>query len=176
VVGAGMKDETRMGPLISAEQRTNVLAAIKQGIKDAGKPVLGGGIPANLKKGFFVEPTLFDNVPVNCRLYREEIFGPVLPVTTFDTEAELITAANDTPYGLAASIWTGDTAKGQRLAAQVRAGTVWVNIHNFVFNSAPYGGYKQSGIGRELGREGLEAYTEVKNVITWVAEAPFKWY
>lgn len=176
VVGDGMKEETRMGPLISADQRKSVMGYIRQATKEIGKPVIGGGTPAQLQQGYFVEATIFDNVPVDNRLYREEVFGPVLTVTAFDGESQLIAAANDTPYGLAASIWTRNSARGQRLASQVRAGTVWVNIHNFVFNSAPYGGCKQSGIGRELGREGLDAYTEIKNVITWTGETGFKWY
>lgn len=174
-VGDGMDEDVRMGPMVSEEHRKTVLDYIARGVKEAGKPVIGGGVPKGLKKGYFVEPTIFDNVPVGSVIYKEEIFGPVLTVTAFDGVDALIEAANDTPYGLAASIWTKDTAAGLRLVGKIKAGTVWVNIHNFVFNSAPYGGYKQSGIGRELGREGLEHYTEVKNVITWIAE-PFKWY
>jgi len=175
-VGDGMDEDTRMGPLVSAEQREKVMEYIESGRAEAGEPVIGGGIPAGLDKGYFLEPTIFDNVPPTSRIYREEIFGPVLTVTAFDSEDELIAAANDTPYGLAASIWTADAATGQRLAPRIRAGTVWVNIHNFVFSQAPYGGFKQSGLGRELGREGLEMYTEVKNVITWLGPEPFKWY
>lgn len=175
-VGDGKDEATRMGPLISAEHRDAVLDYIRSGVKEAGKPVAGGGVPAGCRSGYYVEPTIFDNVPTTARIYREEIFGPVLTVSAFDGEEALLAAANDTPFGLAASIWTSDSARGQRLAGRIKAGTVWVNIHNFVFNSAPYGGYKQSGLGRELGREGLEAYTEVKNVITWTAPAAFKWY
>ncbi|HOM71101.1 MAG TPA: aldehyde dehydrogenase family protein [Armatimonadota bacterium] len=176
IVGNGLDEDVRMGPLISAQHREDVINYIEVGKSEAGKPVVGGGIPENQHRGYFVEPTLFDNVPPGSRIYREEIFGPVLTVTPFDGVDKLIEAANDTPYGLAASIWTGDAANGQRLARRIRAGTVWVNVHNFVFNQAPYGGYKQSGIGRELGREGLEAYSEVKNVITWLGQEAFKWY
>ena len=100
----------------------------------------------------------------------------MLPVTPFVGDDALVAAANDTPYGLAASIWTRDLAKGRRLASRIRAGTVWINIHNFVFNNAPYGGFKQSGLGRECGPEGLDAYTEIKNIITWIAPQPFRWY
>jgi len=173
-VGDPSAEDTRMGPLISADQRDNVMSYIEKGIKQAGAPVVGGNAPAG--DGYFVDATIFDNVPVDSVIYREEIFGPVLTVTAFDGIDELVTAANDTPYGLAASIWTADTATGQRLAAKIKAGTVWVNVHNFVFNQAPYGGLKQSGMGRELGREGLEAYTEVKNVITWLGPDAMKWY
>jgi aldehyde dehydrogenase (NAD+)/phenylacetaldehyde dehydrogenase len=171
-----MDDDCRMGPMISAQQRQTVLDFIAAGRAEVGEPLLGGGIPAGLDRGFFLEPTIFDNVPTTSRIYREEIFGPVLAVTPFDGVDALIDAANDTPYGLAASIWTADGAEGQRLASQIRAGTVWINTHNFVFSQAPYGGFKQSGVGRELGREGLEAYTEVKNVITWLGPGAFTWY
>ncbi len=173
-VGDPSDEDTRMGPLISADQRDNVMSYIEKGIKQAGTPVVGGNAPAG--DGYFVDATIFDNVPVDSVIYREEIFGPVLTVTAFDGIDELVAAANDTPYGLAASIWTADTATGQRLAGKIKAGTVWVNVHNFVFNQAPYGGLKQSGMGRELGREGLEAYTEVKNVITWLGPDAMKWY
>lgn len=173
-VGDPSDEDTRMGPLISADQRDNVMSYIEKGIKQAGAPVVGGSTLGG--DGYYVDATIFDNVPVDSVIYREEIFGPVLTVTAFDGVDELVAAANDTPYGLAASIWTADTATGQRLAAKIKAGTVWVNVHNYVFNQAPYGGLKQSGMGRELGREGLEAYTEVKNVITWLGPDAMKWY
>lgn len=176
VVGDGMNEETRMGPMISAEHRQTVLDYIRVGVEECGQPLVGGGIPEGLERGYYLEPTIFDEVAPDTRLYREEVFGPVLALTPFDGEAELIEAANDTPYGLAASIWTGDGARGQRIAGLLRAGTVWINVHNFVFAQAPYGGYKQSGVGRELGREGLLAYIEVKNVITWIAAEGFCWY
>jgi acyl-CoA reductase-like NAD-dependent aldehyde dehydrogenase len=176
LVGDPMDENVRMGPLVSAEHQKTVLDYIETGKSEAGRPVIGGGIPKGSGKGHFVEPTIFDNVAPNTRIYREEIFGPVLTVSAFDGVDALVAAANDTPYGLAASIWTGDAANGQRLSRKIKAGTVWVNVHNFVFNNAPYGGFKQSGIGRELGHEGLDAYSEVKNVITWLAPEPLKWY
>ncbi|MCE5197669.1 aldehyde dehydrogenase family protein [bacterium] len=176
VVGDGMDESVRMGPLVSDSHRNSVMDYIEIGKSEAGEPVIGGGLPAGLDRGYFVEPTIFDNVPESSRIYREEIFGPVLTVTAFDGADELVRAANDTAYGLAASIWTGDTAVGQRLSRRIKAGTVWVNLHNFLYSQAPYGGFKQSGIGRELGREGLEAYTEVKNVITWLGQGAFRWY
>lgn len=176
VIGDGLDESVRMGPLISESHRESVLDYIESGRSEVGEPVIGGKIPMGFNKGYFLEPTIFDNVPETSRIYREEIFGPVLTVTACEDVDEMISAANDTPYGLAASIWTGDTAAGQRLSRKIKAGTVWVNLHNFVYSQAPYGGFKQSGIGRELGREGLEAYTEVKNVITWLGGDGFKWY
>jgi betaine-aldehyde dehydrogenase len=121
-------------------------------------------------------PTIFDDVKPDMVIYREEIFGPVLTVSTFKNEEELIMAANDTKYGLAGSVYTEDLRKGHVIARKLKAGTVWINIHNFVYSQGPYGGYKQSGIGRELGREGLEAYLETKNVITYLDVTPFDWY
>ncbi len=175
-VGDPLEDDCRMGPMISAQQRQSVLDYIAAGRAEVGEPVLGGGVPAGLDRGYFLDCTIFDDVPPSSRIYREEIFGPVLTVTAFDGVDALVAAANDTAYGLAASIWTGDAAEGLRLSSSLKAGTVWVNVHNFVYSQAPYGGMKQSGVGRELGREGLEAYTEVKNVITWLGPGAFTWY
>ena len=176
VVGDGMEEATRLGPLISAEHRGMVQDYVDSGVAEGAKLLTGGGPPEGQDRGYFYAPTLFDNVPPSSRIYREEIFGPVLTITPFDGEAELVAAANDTPYGLAASVWTADGAAGQRLAGQLKAGTVWVNLHNFVFQQAPYGGFKQSGLGRELGREGLLMFTQIKNVITWLGPDGFKWY
>jgi len=175
-VGDPLDEQTRMGPLISADHRDTVLAAVGEAKQAGCRVACGGGVPRGLSQGYYVEPTIFDDVPSKSRLYREEIFGPVLPVTPFAGDDALVAAANDTPYGLAASIWTRDLAKGRRLAPRIRAGTVWINIHHFVFNNAPYGGFKQSGLGRECGPEGLDAYTEIKNIITWIAPQPFRWY
>lgn len=175
-VGDPLDDATQMGPLISAAHRDAVLAAIAEAAAAGGRIVCGGGAPAGCERGFYVAPTVIDGVAPTSRIYREEIFGPVLPVTSFVGDDALIAAANDTPYGLAASVWTRDIARGRRLASRIRAGTVWINIHNFVFNNAPYGGFKQSGLGRECGPEGLDAYSEIKNIITWIAAEPFRWY
>jgi betaine-aldehyde dehydrogenase len=175
-VGDPLDETTRLGPLISADHRAGVLAAIDEAAAAGCRVAYGGGVPAGLETGYYVAPTVLDDVPVRHRVARDEIFGPVLPVTAFAGEDALVAAANDTAYGLAASLWTHDLARGRRLADRIRAGTVWINVHNFVFNNAPYGGFKQSGLGRECGPEGFDAYTETKTVMTWVAPEPFRWY
>jgi len=177
-VGPGIEESTQMGPLISKSHQKEVMEYIEKGIKEGAKLACGGNIPADskLKAGYYVMPTVFDDVKPGTTIYLEEIFGPVLTVSAFENEEELIKAANDTKYGLAGSIYTEDLRKGHVIARKIKAGTVWINIHNFVYSQGPYGGYKQSGIGRELGREGLEAYLETKNVITYLDATPFDWY
>jgi len=177
-VGMGIEESTQMGPLVSKSHQELVVEYIKKGIKEGAKLVCGGEVPTDgkLKKGFFITPAVFDQVKPDTAIYHEEIFGPVLVVSTFKNEEELIKAANDTKYGLAGSIFTEDLRKGHIIARRIKAGTVWINIHNFAFTQAPYGGYKQSGLGRELGREGLEACMETKNVVTYLDTPPFDWY
>lgn len=177
-VGIGTDPSTQMGPMISIGQRKTVLEYIHKGIAEGATLLCGGGIPdiSELKDGYFIEPTIFDNVTSNMTIYREEIFGPVLTVSAFDGDNALIEAANDSDYGLSASIFTEDLKKGHTMARKIKAGTVWLNIHNFVSAQAPYGGYKRSGLGRELGKEGLEAYMETKNVIAYIDSNPFSWY
>ncbi|MCL4385823.1 MAG: aldehyde dehydrogenase family protein [Actinobacteria bacterium] len=177
-IGLPIEESTQMGPMITQSHQKEVLKYIEQGIKEGAKLVCGGKIPVDeeLKDGFFIMPTIFDNVMPNMTIYREEIFGPVLVISIFKNEEELIEAANDTQFGLAASIFTENLRRGHVVARKLKAGTVWINIHNFVYSQAPYGGYKQSGIGRELGKEGIEEYMETKNVITYLDEKPFDWY
>ena len=131
---------------------------------------------AGLARGNFVEPTIFADVDNRSSIGQEEIFGPVLAVIPFADEAQAIHIANDTPYGLAGAVWTRDTARGVRVLKQLRAGILWMNTYHPTYNEAPWGGYKQSGFGRELGPWGLEEYLETKQVFVNLDENPIGWY
>ena len=155
--------QAHMGPLVSREQMDRVMGYIESGKREGASVVLGGDAPA--ANGYYVNPTVMVNVKPSMSAVREEIFGPVLVAQRFDSLDEVAKAANDTSYGLAASIWTKDVSSMLRLAAKIKAGTVWGNCHAVIDPALPFGGFKQSGIGREQGREGIEAYTELKTVI-----------
>jgi acyl-CoA reductase-like NAD-dependent aldehyde dehydrogenase len=156
-----------LGPVISAEQMERVLGYIEAGIREGGQTVIGGKrVGGDLQNGFFIEPTLFTHVTDQHRIVREEIFGPVLCAMPFDDPAEIVARANDTNYGLAAGFWTRDLHKAHRLASELRAGTIWINTWGDTDAASPFGGYKQSGHGREMGKEALDLYSEVKSV--WV--------
>lgn len=168
VLGDPREKTTRMGPVVSAEQLANVLRYIESG-KTQGATVAAGGRRAdevNGGKGFFVRPTVFDGVTSEMTIAREEIFGPVLSVIEFDGTDDAVAKANATPYGLAAGVWTRDLTKAHKVARAIRAGTVWVNTYNLYDPSLPFGGFKESGFGRELGLEALDSYLETKSV--WV--------
>ena len=165
-IGDPLDKNTRLGALVSKQQRETVLGYIKKGV-DEGAQLVAGGRPGNHNgKGFFVEATVFDAVSPTMTIAREEIFGPVLAVLSFDGVDEGVALANQTMYGLAAGIWTKDVQKAHRVARAVRAGTVWINSYNSYDSGAPFGGFKASGFGRDLGREALDGYLETKTV--WV--------
>ena len=163
-VGPGLESSTDMGPLVSEEQLNRVCGYLESGFSEGAKAVVGGSRLGD--KGYFVKPTVLVNTNERMKVVQEEIFGPVVTAIPFRDINELIAQANDTIYGLAAGIWTSDIQKANRIASQLRAGTVWINCYNIFDAALPFGGYKQSGWGREMGHEVLEAYTELKSVCT----------
>ena len=163
-VGPGWEKSTDMGPLVSEEQLNRVCGYLESGFSEGARAVVGG--QRNGDKGYFVNPTVLVNTHENMKVVQEEIFGPVVAAIPFTDPAEVTARANDTQYGLAAGIWTKDISKAHRLAAELRAGTVWVNCYNVFDAAMPFGGYKQSGWGREMGHDALEMYTETKAVCT----------
>ncbi|MBP2032892.1 betaine-aldehyde dehydrogenase [Clostridium algifaecis] len=177
-VGYGTDDEIEMGPLISENHMNKVLKYIEIGKTEGAKLVCGGHriTTEKLKNGYFVEPTIFADTTPDMRIVKEEIFGPVLAVQKFKDEKEAIALANDTCYGLAGGVFTNDIAKAHRVIRKLRAGITWINTYNPTYNEAPWGGYKQSGIGRELGTFGYEEYTEVKQININLDIKPTGWF
>ncbi|HEX8453291.1 MAG TPA: betaine-aldehyde dehydrogenase [Longimicrobium sp.] len=166
--GDPLDPKTRLGPLVSQEQMDRVLGYVEMG-KAEGAELLTGGerVEVNGMRGYFLNPTIFDRVTPEMTIAREEIFGPVLGITTFKDMDEAIHIANSSIYGLAAAVWTRDIGKAHRAAHRLRAGTVWINTYHNLDTASPFGGYKQSGYGRELGKHALDLYTQVKSV--WVS-------
>jgi len=163
--GPGLDQGTEMGPLVSDEQEKRVLGYIEKGVEEGAEVLVGGGKATD--RGYFVQPTIFANVRDDMTIAREEIFGPVVAAMPFEDLDEVIARANDTEYGLAAGVWTENIRNAHYIASKLKAGTVWVNCYNVFDAAAPFGGYKQSGIGREMGSYALNNYTEVKDV--WIS-------
>jgi betaine-aldehyde dehydrogenase len=163
-VGDPFSGEAKLGPLASGAQRERVIGYIRQGVDEGARLVLGGPEPPDgLARGYYVRPTVFAEVAPRMTIAQEEIFGPVLSILAYDDEDDAVRVANDTPYGLAAAVWSADGERARRVARRVRAGQVDVNGGRFNL-LAPFGGFKQSGRGRELGRYGLEEFLETKSL------------
>lgn len=179
VVGDPREPSTQMGPVVSAAQHRSVLEAIYQARVDGATLVTGGGVPAELPEacegGWYIEPTVFSDVKHDSRLWREEVFGPVLAVSSFRTEEEAIAAANDTPYGLANGVMSLDEGRCERVASRLGSGVVWQNCSQVLFPNTPFGGFKASGFGKENGSAALDEYLRQKTIIK-AREAGHSWH
>jgi betaine-aldehyde dehydrogenase len=165
-LGDGLDTETQMGPLISEQQRQKVISYVEKGKTDGARILCGGRVPDNpeLKKGFFFEPTVFEQVTPEMTIFQEEIFGPVVCISEFSEEAEAIRLANHSSFALACCIWSSDLEKAKNLSNQINAGITWINTYGMFYNEVPYGGFKKSGFGKELGREGFLEYSRLKHI------------
>ena len=165
-VGDGLNPDVDLGPLASQEQWDRVNRYVSVGRDEGAKLVTGGRRPPGLERGYFFEPTVFADTNASMRIVREEIFGPVLTALAWTDTEDLIAKANDTVYGLSAGIWTNDIKQAHRAAAALKAGTIWINCYNLIDPATPFGGFRQSGWGREHGRQAMELYSETKSI--WV--------
>ncbi len=175
-IGDGLEEGTLLGPLVSKGQYDKVLSMIERGRAEGATIAHGGKRPAGLDTGYFLEPTILTDMGEDNFVWREEIFGPVVCVKPFKDEADAIRIANDSKFGLAAAVMSRDRARCERVAKAFRAGIVWINCSQPTFTEAPWGGYKQSGIGRELGKWGLSNYLEVKQITAFNSDEPWGWY
>lgn len=176
MIGNGLEAGVQMGPLVSAMQYEKVMQYIATGVNEGAVLSSGGTRPEHLPKGYFLTPAVFTQVTANMRIMKEEIFGPVVCLQKFSTEDEVIALANNTPYGLAAGIFTESITRAQRVLPQLHCGITWVNYFHPTFTEQPWGGYKQSGTGRELGIEGINAYLQTKQVNINTDDKPVGWY
>jgi len=167
-LGNSLDHETQMGPLISEAQRKKVHAFVEKARKEGAELICGGNIPKTeeLKDGYFFEPTVFSEVDRKAGIFQQEIFGPVVCINKFSGQDEAVSLANDSDFGLAACVFSNDINKARELAANINAGTVWINTYGMFYSELPYGGFKQSGFGKELGKEGMLEYTKLKNIFT----------
>jgi len=175
-IGAGNEDGVLLGPLVNKAQYEKVCAIIERGIKDGATLASGGKRPDGFEQGYYLEPTIFTDMSEDSWIWQEEIFGPVVCVKTFKTEQQAIEMANNSRFGLAAAVMSKDLDRCDRVAKAFRAGIVWINCSQPTFVEAPWGGYKQSGIGRELGEWGLNNYLETKQITRFDSEEPWGWY
>jgi acyl-CoA reductase-like NAD-dependent aldehyde dehydrogenase len=178
-VGDPMDKATLMGPQVSAEQLNRIKGYVDIAREEGATVLTGGATPqldAQFQNGYFFQPTIFSDVDNKMRVAQEEIFGPVSSVITFQDDDELIQKANDTIYGLSAGIWTQNITRAHRFAKAIKAGIVWINTYNMMNAASPFGGYKQSGYGREMGKQALELYTQVKSVWVDLSGKPIGWF
>lgn len=175
-IGNGLEKGTLLGPLVNRGQHEDVLRHIARAVEQGATVACGGRRPAGMNTGYYLEPTVLTDVPLDSDAWVEEIFGPVVCLRPFDTEEEAVALANDSRFGLAAAVMSADDARCERVAKAFRAGIVWINCSQPTFTEAPWGGYKQSGIGRELGRWGLDNYLETKQITRLVSDDPWGWY
>lgn len=177
-LGNGFDEDTQMGPLISEEHLTKVINYVDNGVKEGAVIATGGKRPDDpaLQDGFFYLPTILTNCTTEMEVVQQEGFGPVITVEKFSSEDEAMKLANDSIYGLSGGVWTNDLAKAERCVAKMRMGTVWINDFNVYFPHAPWGGFKQSGVGYELGKQGLDAYTELKHIYHNLDPQPVHWF
>jgi acyl-CoA reductase-like NAD-dependent aldehyde dehydrogenase len=178
-LGDPTDESTQMGPIVSERQRRRVLGYVELGAEEGGRIVAGGGTPhlePPFDRGFFVEPTVIADVENEMRVAQEEIFGPVAVVIPFTDEADALRKANDIQFGLGSALWTRDVARAHRVAAQIEAGMVWVNDHHRLDAASPWGGVKDSGVGREGGWESFHEFTSIQSITVRVGEEDVDWY
>ena len=177
VIGDPLQEGVKLGPLVSQQQYEKVTGYVAQGVRDGAKVLTGGKRPDNLPRGYFLQPTVFVDVKEWMSIWKEEIFGPVVCVVPFESEEEAIHIANDSPYGLGAAVMSKDESRTERIAKRLRFGIVWVNCSQPCFTHAPWGGYKRSGVGRDLGQYGFDRFLEVKQITTYTTiTEPWGWY
>lgn len=176
VIGNGMEKGIQLGPVVNKKQYNSIMKTFEQGQADGVPLLTGGKRPSAIDSGYFIEPTVFGDVPEDHPIWTDEIFGPVVAIRRFKDEAEAVASANNSELGLAAGVISKNLERANRVARNLQAGIVWVNCSQPLFLEAPWGGYKQSGIGRELGTWGFENYLETKQITTYHSEAPLGWY